>query len=65
MVSGQTQLPDVLDLADGSNLVWKARLGDQTHSTPIVHEGKIYIGTNANPRDERRIGDRGVLMCLN
>ena len=66
MVSDQTQLPEVLDLANGSNLVWKTPLGDETHSTPIVHEGKIYIGTNnGKPRDERRIGDRGVLMCLN
>ncbi len=47
-------------------LAWRARLGTEAHSTPIVSGGRVYIGTNNNePRDPKHQGDRGVLMCFN
>ncbi|HWW03350.1 MAG TPA: PQQ-binding-like beta-propeller repeat protein [Candidatus Acidoferrum sp.] len=65
MVSAERHLPDSLDPATGKNLKWKARLGSETHSTPVIAGGKVLIGTNnEEPRDARRQGDRSVLMCL-
>ena len=40
-------------------------LGTQTHSTPVIAGGRVYIGTNnGEPHDPKHAGDRGVLMCL-
>lgn len=65
MVSGEKKLPEFFDPVTGTNVKWTARLGTQTHSTPIVACGRVYIGTNNNePRDSRHKGDRGVLMCF-
>jgi outer membrane protein assembly factor BamB len=65
MVSRERNLPDTLDLKTRSNIKWTAKLGSQTHSTPIVASGRIYIGTNNDePRDPKHLGDRGVFMCF-
>ena len=64
-VSRERHLPDSFDSNTGRNLRWKVRLGTETHSTPIISGGRVYIGTNnGEPRDPRQTGDRGVLMCL-
>jgi outer membrane protein assembly factor BamB len=66
MVSGEVGLPTHFDPATGENIKWKIPLGTQTYSTPVVSNGKIFIGTNNdNPRDLRHKGDRGILYCLN
>ena len=36
MVSPETNLPVNFDLKTGQNLKWVAKLGTETHSTPIV-----------------------------
>jgi len=65
MVSQEQGLPDSFDPATGRNIRWSARLGTETHSTPVVCGGRVYIGTNnGEPRDPRHQGDRGVLMCF-
>jgi outer membrane protein assembly factor BamB len=65
MVSKERGLPDSFDPATGKNIKWAVRLGTQTHSTPVVAGGRVYIGTNnENPRDPKHQGDRGVLMCF-
>src|SRR5438067_3877024 len=65
MISGEIGLPDSFDPQTGKNIKWSAQLGTETHSTPIVAGGRIYIGTNnGNPRDPNEQGDRGVLMCF-
>lgn len=65
MVSDETALPESFDLKTGEHVKWSARLGTQTHSTPIVARGRVYIGTNnGEPRDPKEAGDRGVLMCF-
>jgi len=65
MVSAERPLPDRFDPATGLNLRWTVPLGTESHSTPVISGGRIYIGTNnGEPRDERRQGDRGVLMCF-
>ncbi len=65
MVSSERNLPDSFDLATGHNLKWSAALGSETHSTPIIAGGRVFIGTNNDhPRDPKNQGDRGVLMCF-
>jgi outer membrane protein assembly factor BamB len=65
MVSDEKGLPDSFDPATGRNIKWKASLGTEAHSTPIVAGGRVYIGTNnGEPRDPKHQGDRGVLMCF-
>lgn len=65
MVSGERGLPDSFDPESGKNIRWSAPLGTQTHSTPVVVGGRIFIGTNnKEPRDPEQTGDRGVFLCL-
>ena len=65
MVSAETNLPASFDPATGSNVLWTADLGTETHATPVIAGGCVYIGTNnGRPRDARQTGDRGVLMCF-
>jgi outer membrane protein assembly factor BamB len=65
MVSDERGLPDSFDPASGRNIKWSAELGTETHSTPVVAGGRVYIGTNnGHPRDPAQPGDRGVLMCF-
>lgn len=65
MVSGETNLPASFDPKTGANIKWRAKLGTESHGTPIVAGGRVYAGTNnGEPRDPRHEGDRGVLMCF-
>jgi outer membrane protein assembly factor BamB len=66
MVSAEKNLPETFDLSTGKNVKWSVDLGGRTYATPIVAGGKVFIGTNnERPRDPRRTGDFGVLMCFN
>ena len=65
MVSAEKGLPDSFDLRTGRNIKWSEELGTETHSSPVVAGGRVYIGSNNdNPRDPKHHGDRGVLMCF-
>lgn len=65
MVSGEQSLPDSFDPQSGRNIKWSAALGTETHSSPVISGGRVFIGTNnGNPRDPKHQGDRGVLMCF-
>jgi outer membrane protein assembly factor BamB len=65
MVSEERGLPDSFDPHTGSNVLWSAELGTETHATPVVAGGCVYIGTNnGHPRDPKDKEDRGVLMCF-
>lgn len=65
LVSAERGLPESFDPAAGKNIRWTAKLGTETHSTPIIAGGRVYIGTNnGEPRDPKHQGDRGVLMCF-
>ena len=65
MISEEKGLPDSFDPATGQNIKWAAKIGNETHGTPVVANGRVLIGTNnGSPRDPRHQGDRGVLMCF-
>lgn len=66
MVSAETGLAASFDPESGRNIKWSAALGEHTYGSPVVANGRVLIGTdNEAPRDPRRVGDRGVLLCLN
>jgi outer membrane protein assembly factor BamB len=55
-----------IDLDTTANVKWVAKLGNISYATPVVADGRVYVGTNNDvPRDPRIVGDRGVLLCLN
>lgn len=65
MVSDERGLPDSFESKTGRNIQWIADLGTETHSTPVVAGGRVFIGTNnGEPRDPKHQGDRGVFMCF-
>jgi len=77
MVSSEKDLPETfgagsrvrgtgeIDITGAKNVKWVAKLGAQSYGTPVVAEGKIFVGTNNEaPRDSRFEGDHGVLMCF-
>jgi outer membrane protein assembly factor BamB len=65
MISGERGLPAEFDPVTSKNIKWVAKLGNETHSTPVVANGRVYIGTNnREPRDPKHQSDRGVLMCF-
>ncbi|OQC08965.1 MAG: outer membrane biogenesis protein BamB [Candidatus Hydrogenedentes bacterium ADurb.Bin101] len=65
MVSQETGLPIRFNLETGEGILWSVALGGGSYGSPIVAQGRVFIGTNnSEPLDERHHGDRGVLLCL-
>src|ERR1044072_5743076 len=65
MISSERGLAAEFDPKKGPNIKWVAKLGNETHSTPVVANGRVYIGTNnREPRDLKHQGDRGVLVLF-
>ncbi len=65
MVSAEKGLVEKFDVKSGENIRWRAALGTEAHSSPVVAGGRVLIGTNNHkPRDPKHSGDRGVLMCF-
>ncbi len=65
MVSAETNLPAEFDPKTGNHIKWKAKLGTESHGSPIIGDGRVYVGTNnGEPRNPKHKGDRGVLMCF-
>lgn len=65
MVSTVTGLPNTFNPETGDNIKWTAPLGSHGYATPTISGGKVLIGANnADERDPRHQGDRGVLLCL-
>jgi len=66
MVSNEAHLPSTVDLTAHGNIKWSASLGSHAYGSPVISGGKVLVGANnADPRDPRHDGDRGVLLCLN
>ncbi|MCF6310816.1 MAG: PQQ-binding-like beta-propeller repeat protein [Verrucomicrobiales bacterium] len=54
-----------IDVKTATNAKWIVKLGDQSYGTPTVSGGRVFVGTNnANPRNAKIEGDRGVVMCF-
>lgn len=65
MVSSETGLPTEWDTKTGKNVRWSQEAGSQSYSGPVVHRGKVIIGTNnEGERNPEIKGDKGVLMAF-
>ena len=61
----QNELPDSWDIDTGTNVKWSQPVGSQSYAGPIIHRGKVFIGTNnEEPRNPELTGDRGVVMAF-
>lgn len=66
MVSDETGLPATFNIETGKNVKWSVSIGSHGYASPVIANGKVLIGANnADERDPRHKGDRGVLLCLN
>ena len=65
MVSDATGLPSTFDVAAGTNVLWKQQLGSQSYGGPVLHNGRIYVGTNNEAeRNPAITGDKGNVMAF-
>lgn len=66
MISNETDLPSSFNPETGENIKWAVSIGSEAYATPVIAGGKVFIGANnADERDPRHKGDRGILLCLN
>ena len=60
MVAAETGLP--AEWSGTKNVKWSAELGDVTYGSPVVADGRVFIGTNNDdPADKTK---RGVMKCF-
>lgn len=58
-------LPTEWDVRSGKNIKWRQQLGSQTYAGPIIHEGKVFVGTNNEGlRNPKLTKDRGNIMAF-
>ncbi len=61
----EKNIPDAWDVATGKNIKWVSQLGSQSFSSPVIADGKVFIGTNNYSARQPKIkGDKGVMMCF-
>ena len=58
-------LPAAWNPETGEGILWTAQLGSQTYAGPLVHGGKVFIGTNNQALYNGKLtGDRGVIAAF-
>lgn len=62
MVSSEKGLPTEWDWSTKKNIKWTADLGDVTYGSPVISDGRVFIGTNNDEPAVRQ--KRGVLKCF-
>ncbi|MGQ0633342.1 MAG: outer membrane protein assembly factor BamB family protein [Planctomycetaceae bacterium] len=63
-VSASQKIPVAWDTASGKNVKWSAKLGSQTYASPVIANGKVYVGTNNANGYVKRFPPRVDLGCL-
>ena len=54
------------DIDAGKNIKWMVELGSQSYGNPVIHNGKLFVGTNNGlERDPEVTGDKGIIMVFN
>jgi outer membrane protein assembly factor BamB len=55
----------VVEEGKQKNIKWVANLGNTTYGSPVVHDGRVFVGTNNEvPRDPKIDKPKAVLMCF-
>ena len=63
---GGTGVPAKWDPDSGKNIKWSVELGAQTYAGPVIHGGKVFVGTNNQAQKNPKLtGDRGGIMAFN
>ena len=58
-------LPAEWDVESGMNVKWSQPVGSQSYAGPVVHGGKVFVGTNNEGlRNPKLTQDRGVVMAF-
>jgi len=60
MVSAEKGLPT--EWSESKNIKWSADLGDVTYGSPVIADGRVFIGTNNDEADHAK--KRGVMRCF-
>lgn len=74
MVSSEKGLPDsfAVPSADsdgvdpGKNVRWSAKLGSRAYSSPVVADGKVFVGasSDASYDPRRKVHGGGAIICF-
>jgi outer membrane protein assembly factor BamB len=67
-VTAAKNIPTAWNVASGKNIKWTARLGTHTCASPVVANGKVFVGTNNAARYIKRLADAndylGTMLCF-
>jgi outer membrane protein assembly factor BamB len=66
-VSPAKDIPTQWDVKSGQNVKWSAKLGSLTYCTPVIANGKVFVGTNNDAEYVKRYPrkvDLGVMLCF-
>jgi outer membrane protein assembly factor BamB len=63
-VTDAANIPTDWNIAEGKNVKWSAKLGSQTYSSPVVANGKVFVGTNNANGYLKRYPNTVDLGCL-
>jgi len=62
----EKNMPTEWDIKTMKNIKWVMELGSQSYGNPVIHNGKIFVGTNNEGlRDPDVKGDKGNIMAFN
>lgn len=63
-IASEWTIPDE-GLEGASNIKWRASLGSQSYGNPVIHEGRLFLGTNNGAeRNPEITGDKGIIMAF-
>lgn len=63
--SVEKDLPASWDIQSGTSIKWVVKLGSLTYGTPIVADGRVYVGTNNEGQlDPKVTGDKGNIVVV-
>ncbi len=66
MISLEVGLPERWDVKTGAGVKWRVKVGSQSYAGPVVHGGRVFVGTNNEGKRRPGIdGDKGVIMAFN
>src|SRR5262249_48966496 len=63
----ETGIPTSWSVQPEKNIKWAVNLGSKAYGGPVIHRGKIFVGTNNQvPRNAAKeyLGDKGIVMCF-
>lgn len=56
---------DHIEMAGTKNVRWICKTGSLTYGNPVVADGRVYVGTNNDGRNDPRFkGDYSLLKCI-